>query len=121
MVRKRDSDIVGWVQVIDREAGKQEPYLKQRPEELKELVENAKAQSAGVSNASEGIVTTNTCIRQLVEKKTAPRSRDEQEIVGCPDVLHLIHENFDTISMPRNYIRTTYPDGYKRTGKGKDS
>ena len=55
-------------------------------------------------NAIEGIVTTNTRIRQLVEEKTTPRNRDEQEIVGYRDVLEIIHENFDAIPITRNYI-----------------
>ena len=42
------------------EAGKQELYLKQRPDELEKLVEIAKIQSTEASNAIEGIVTTNT-------------------------------------------------------------
>ena len=74
-------------------------YLKQRPEELERLVEIAKVQSTEASNAIEGIVTTSTRIRQLVEEKTAPRNRDEQEIAGYRDALNIIHENFDAIRL----------------------
>ena len=49
-------------------------------------------------------MTTNTRIRQLVEEKTTPRNRDEQEIVGYRDALSLIHENFDAIPIAGNYI-----------------
>ena len=99
-----DSEILGLVAAIYKEAGKQELYLKQRPEELEKLVEIAKVQSTEASNAIEGIVTTNTRIRQLVEEKTTPRNRDEQEIAGYRDVLNLIHENFDAIPITQNYI-----------------
>ena len=102
--QKWDSDILGYIAAIYKEAGKQEQYLKQRPEELEKLVEIAKVQSTGASNAIEGIVTTNTRIKQLVEKKTTPRNRDEQEIAGYRDVLNVIHENFDAIPISRNYI-----------------
>ena len=102
--RKWDSEILGLVAAIYKEAGKQELYLKQRPEELEKLVEIAKVQSTEASNAIEGIVTTNTRIRQLVEEKTTPRNRDEQEIAGYRDVLNLIHENFDAIPITQNYI-----------------
>ena len=61
-------------------------------------------QSTEASNAIEGIVTTNTRIRQLVEEKTAPRNRDEQEIAGYRDVLNIIHESFGAIPITRNYI-----------------
>ena len=79
-------------------------YLKQRPEELEKLVEIAKIQSTEASNAIEGIVTTSTRIRQLVENKTTPRNRDEQEIAGYRDVLGIIHESFDAIPITQNYI-----------------
>lgn len=102
--QKWDSDILGYIAAIYKEAGKQELYLKQRPDELEKLVEIAKIQSTEASNAIEGIVTTNTRIRQLVEEKTAPRNRDEQEIAGYRDVLNIIHESFDAIPITRNYI-----------------
>ena len=101
---KWDSDILGYIVAIYKEAGKQELYLKQRPEELEKLVEIAKVQSTEASNAIEGIVTTNTRIRQLVEEKTAPRNRDEQEIAGYRDVLSIIHDSFDVIPITQNYI-----------------
>lgn len=99
-----DSEILGLVAAIYKEVGKQELYLKQRPEELEKLVEIAKVQSTEASNAIEGIVTTSTRIRRLVAEKTAPRNLDEQEIAGYRDVLNLIHENFDAIPVTRNYI-----------------
>ena len=102
--QKWDTEILGLIAAIYKEAGKQELYLKQRPEELEKLVEIAKVQSTEASNAIEGIITTNTRIRQLVEEKTSPRNRDEQEIAGYRDVLSLIHENFDVIPITQNYI-----------------
>lgn len=102
--QKWDSEILGYIAAIYKEAGKQELYLKQRPNELEKLVEIAKVQSTEASNAIEGIVTTNTRIKQLVEEKTAPRNRDEQEIAGYRDVLSIIHENFDVIPLSKNYI-----------------
>lgn len=102
--QKWDMEILGLVAAIYKEAGKQEQYLKERPEELEKLVEIAKVQSTEASNAIEGIVTTNTRIRLLVEEKTTPRNRDEQEIAGYRDVLNLIHENFDVIPITQNYI-----------------
>ncbi len=102
--QKWDSEVLGLIAAIYREAGKQELYLKQRPEELEKLVEIARIQSTEASNAIEGIVTTNTRIRQLVEEKTAPKNRNEQEIAGYRDVLNVIHENYDAIPITENYI-----------------
>lgn len=139
--QKWDSEMLSLIAAIYKEAGRQEMYLKQRPEELEKLVEIAKVQSTEASNAIEGIVTTSTRIRQLVEEKTTPKNRDEQEIAGYRDVLNIIHENFDAIPITQNYIlqlhkilyshmnnpmadRTknvqnyisaTYPDGHAKT------
>ncbi len=102
--QKWDSEMLGLIAAIYKEVGKQEQYLKQKPAELEKLVEIAKIQSTEASNAIEGIVTTNTRMRQLVEEKTTPRNRDEQEIAGYRDVLNIIHESFDTITINQNYI-----------------
>ncbi len=101
---KWDSDILGLVAAIYKEAGKQEMYLKQRPVELEKLVEIAKIQSTKASNEIEGIVASNTRIKQLVENKTTPRNRDEQEIAGYCDAISIINESFDTIQITPNYI-----------------
>lgn len=101
---KWDSEVLGLIAAIYKEAGKQELYLKQKPEELDMLVEIARIQSTEASNAIEGIVTTSTRIRQLVEDKTTPRNRDEQEIAGYRDVLNIIHESYDAIPITKNYI-----------------
>ena len=102
--RAWDSDILGYIAAIYKESGKQELYLKQRPEELEKLVNIAKVQSTEASNEIEGIVTTNTRLKQLVEEKTTPKNRNEQEIAGYRDVLGIIHESFDAIAISRNYI-----------------
>ena len=102
--QKWDSEILSLIAAIYKEAGKQEMYLKQRPQELEKLVEIAKVQSTEASNAIEGIVTTSTRVRQLIEEKTTPRNRNEQEIAGYRDVLTIIHESFDAILLTQNYI-----------------
>ena len=102
--QKWDSDVLRLIAAIYKYSGKQELYLKQRPDELGKLVEIAKIQSTQSSNAIEGIVTTNTRIKQLVEEKTTPKNRDEEEIAGYRDVLNIIHESFDVIPITKNYI-----------------
>lgn len=67
-------------------------------------MEIAKIQSTEASNAIEGIVTTNIGIKQLVEEKTTPKNRDEEQIAGYRDVLNIIHESFDTIPNTQSYI-----------------
>ena len=111
--QKWDSEILGLIAAIYKEAGKQELYLKQRPEELEKLVEIAKVQSTEASNAIEGIVTTNTRIKQLVEEKTTPKNRDEQEIAGYRDVLATIHESHDYIQPKPSIILQLHKNLYK--------
>lgn len=102
--QKWDSELLGLVAAIYKYQGKQELYLKQRPEELNKLIEIAKIQSTEASNEIEGIVTTSVRLRKLVEEKTTPRNRNEQEIAGYRDVLNIIHESFDAIPISKNYI-----------------
>ncbi len=102
--KKWDSEVLGLVASIYRYQGKQELYLKQRPEELNKLIEIAKIQSTEASNEIEGIVTTSVRLKKLVEEKTTPRNRNEQEIAGYSDVLNVIHDNFDAIPISKNYI-----------------
>lgn len=59
---------------IYRYQGKQELYLKQKPEELNKLIEIAKIQSTEASNEIEGIITTSVRLKKLVEEKTTPRN-----------------------------------------------
>ena len=102
--QKWDSDLLGLIAAIYREAGKQETVLRRQPEALEKLVEIAMVQSTEASNAIEGIITTNARLRQLVAEKTTPKDRNEQEIAGYRDALNVIHENYDAIPITQNYI-----------------
>jgi len=113
--QKWDCDILGLIAAIYKEAGKQELYLKQKPQELEKLVDIAKIQSTETSNAIEGIITTSTRIKQLVEEKTSPKNRNEQEIAGYRDVLNIIHESFDAIPISQNYILQLHKILYSHT------
>ena len=73
--QKWDSEILGLIAAIYKEAGKQELYLKQRPEELEKLVEIAKIQSTEASNAIEGIVTTGSLSRRKPRRGTGMSRR----------------------------------------------
>lgn len=64
-----DSEVLGLVSSIYRYHGKQEFYLKQRPEELNKLIEIAKIQSTEASNEIEGIITTRARLKKIVEEK----------------------------------------------------
>lgn len=101
---KWDIDVVNYLSIIHEEKGKQQLYLKQLPSKLEKLVEIAKVQSTESSNEIEGIKTTNTRLRQIVNDKTTPKNRAEAEIVGYRDALNVVHENFDSILITPNFI-----------------
>ncbi len=115
--KKWDSEIVALIAQIHEYKGRQEVYLKQKPEELDKLVEIAIRQSTEASNAIEGIRTTKTRLKELCEEKTTPKNRDEEEILGYRDVLNTIHENYEYIPIRANYILQLHRDLYKYTEK----
>lgn len=99
-----DSEIINYIAKIHEYKGRQELFVRQKKEKLEKLVEIAKIQSTESSNKIEGIVSTNTRIKQLVQDKTTPRNRDEKEIMGYRDVLNIVHENYEYIPVTPNYI-----------------
>ncbi len=117
--QKWDSEILGLVAAIYKEAGKQELYLKQRPEQLEKLVDIAKVQSTEASNAIEGIVTTNTRIRQLVNEKTTPKNRDEQEIAGYRDALNPVQGALKLDRLDGNHVAAKEPRKEKEADHGR--
>ena len=99
-----DTEILGYIAKIHECKGRQELFIRQKKDKLEKLVEIAKIQSTESSNKIEGIVSTNTRIKQLVQDKTTPRNRDEKEIMGYRDVLNIVHENYEYIPITPNYI-----------------
>lgn len=102
--RTWDNGIANFLSQIHEFKGKQAFYMQQRPMEMERLVELAKVQSTEASNSIEGIRTTETRLRQLMEERTVPRNRDEKEIAGYRDALNIVHENFEYIPLTPNYI-----------------
>ena len=90
---KWDNEILNYLVLIHECKGRQELFARQKPIELKRLVEVAKVQSVESSNRIEGIVTTGSRLGQIVKEKSLPKSRSEKEIAGYRDVLNTIHES----------------------------
>ena len=83
----------GWYLAALGEArGKQELFTRQSPQKLKALREHALIESAVSSNRIEGVEVDKSRIATLVFGKSALRDRDEEEVRGYRDALHLIHE-----------------------------
>lgn len=121
-----DSEIINLLTQIYEFKGKQELLVAKKQDSLEKLVEIAKIQSVETSNKIEGIVTTDTRIKQLLQNKTTPKNRDEKEIMGYRDVLNLIHESYDYIPITPPYILQLHKMLYKYSdmsfgGKFKNS
>ena len=110
-------DIVSLLSQIHEYKGKQDLYIGAKADVLSQLLEIAKIQSADSSNRIEGIFTSDERLKKIVQEKTMPRTRSEQEIAGYRDVLATIHENFDYIPVRSSMFLQLHRDLYKYTGK----
>ena len=104
--------IVNLIAAIHENKGKQDLFIKAKPDILSSLLDIAKIQSTEASNKIEGIVTTEARLKEIVQQKATPRSRSEKEIAGYRDVLTTIHENYDYITPRSNVILQLHRDLY---------
>lgn len=90
--------------------GRQALYLRSKPRALETLRKIATIQSVDASNRLEGIWTTSHRLKALMDDKTTPRNRSEQEIAGYRKVLSLIHESHDDIPIQPNVLLQLHRD-----------
>lgn len=109
-------DIVSLLTQIHEYKGEQALFIESKADTLTKLVEIAKIQSTEASNRMEGIYTSDERLKKLVQDKTMPRTRSEQEIAGYRDVLATIHESFDYIPPKPSIILQLHRDLYKFSG-----
>lgn len=114
--RNWNMDILTLTARIHEKKGRLNLFITQKPAKLERLMKSARIQSTESSNRIEGIVTAETRMKQLIEEKTTPRNRDENEIIGYCNVLNTIHENYDVIPVRSNYILQMHRDMLKTTG-----
>lgn len=79
------------------------------------LLEIAKIQSTQYPNKIEEYISDDR-LKQIVLNKTAPKTRDEQEIAGYRDVLNTIHSSYEYISIVLSMILQLHRDLYKFSG-----
>ena len=105
-------NIYNTIAKIHEYKGKQELYVKNYPDVLDKMIDVAKIQSTKSSNAIEGIYTNDARLNELMNKKTEPRNRNEEEIAGYRHVLDIIHENYAYIEFNKNDILTLHNQLY---------
>ena len=67
-------------------------------------MEVAGIQSTEASNKIEGISTSDKRLKEIVQKKSEPRNRNEKGIAGYREVLGMIHNSYSYI----NYEKCNY-------------
>lgn len=109
-------DIVALLTKIHEFKGEQTLFIEAYADTLTELTTIAKIQSTEASNKIEGIYTSDERLKKIVQDKTMPKTRDEQEIAGYRDVLKTIHDNHDHIPPKASIILQLHRDLYKFGG-----
>jgi Fic family protein len=96
----------GWLLGACMEArGKQDLWVKQKPEVLAALREQAMIQSAESSNRIEGVTVPANRLRPLVLGGAKPRDRSEEELAGYRRALDWIFRRKGTVSITPDVIR----------------
>ena len=85
--------------------GKQEVWIRQKPELLRALREQAIVQSAESSNRIEGVTIPVERLRPVVIGKARPRDRSEQEIAGYRRALDWIFSRKQPVDVTPDLIR----------------
>ncbi len=103
------------IRTLGEYKGKEDLYRQQSPQVIETLKKNAIIQSAESSNRIEGVVAEPKRLKALMERKTTPSDRSEQEIAGYRDVLDTIHSSYRDISFTPNVVLQLHRDLFKYT------
>ncbi|MGA2589168.1 MAG: Fic family protein [Bryobacteraceae bacterium] len=96
----------GWLLGACMEArGKQDLWIKQKPEVLEVLREQAIVQSAESSNRIEGVTVAANRLRTLVIGGARPRDRSEEELAGYRVALEWIFSRKNRVAITPDVIR----------------
>ena len=96
--------------------GRQVLFSETKSETLLQLLETAKLQSTKASNKIAGNSTSDDRLKKIVNDKTHPRNRHEQEIAGYSDVLSTIQESYAYVPFKPNIILQLHQNLYKFSG-----
>ncbi len=113
-------EVMNMISALHEYKGRQELYIETQPEILDKLMEVARIQSTEASNKIEGIYTSDKRLKEIVQKKSEPRNRNEKEIAGYREVLGMIHDSYSYIQLKPNDILTLhkYLYSYSETSNG---
>lgn len=92
--------------------GREEVFRRQNTQVLEGLTEVALIQSSASSNAIERITAAPGRVTALVQDKTAPRDRSEEEIAGYRKALETIHSSAEHIPLGTSVVLQFHRDIY---------
>lgn len=101
------------IRILGEYHGKEALFIQQTPQIMESLRQVAIIQSAESSNRIEGIEAPVERIKKLVEHKTTPKNRSEQEIAGYRDVLATIHANHANMPFTVGIVLQLHRDLYQ--------
>ena len=101
------------IRLLGEYRGKEALFMQQTPQVLESLRQIAIIQSTESSNRIEGINAPSDRIKKLVEHKTTPQNRSEQEIAGYRDALATIHANHANMPFTVGIVLQLHRDLYQ--------
>jgi Fic family protein len=101
---KIQTNIMSMTNRIEALRVKENGRKKSNPDVFTALSSIARIQSVKESNEIEGIVTTDKRMDEIVNKNSAPLNHNEMEIAGYRDVLDLIHNEYEAMSLNEDTI-----------------
>ncbi len=95
--------------------GREEAFRRQNPQVLRGLMEVALIQSSASSNAIEHITVAPGRVTELVQEKTVPQTRSEEEVAGYRKALDTIHSSAKHIPLTSSVAQQFHRDIYSFT------
>jgi Fic family protein len=95
--------------------GREEAFRRQNPQVLQGLMEVALIQSSASSNAIEHITVAPGRVTELVQDKTVPQTRSEEEVAGYRRALDTIHSSAKHIPLTSSVVQQFHRDVYSYT------
>jgi Fic family protein len=109
--------VVSTVRALGEFKGKQDLWKQQFPEVLASLLELAVIQSTESSSRIEGVTAAPERFRALMQQKTTPAGRSEEEIAGYRDALGTVHAEHEHLRVRPTEIRGLHASLFKFTAE----
>lgn len=112
-------EVLNLIAEIDEFKGGWKAYQNLAPERLEALRRVATVESAASSTRIEGAKLSDREVEKLLQNLERQQftSRDEQEVAGYAEVMHLIFESYNSIPLNENHIKQLHAQLLKHSDK----